>query len=69
MCQFSGAFSDHCRPCSIVNKDEHDQGVAHLLCNCDLNGSDAKSGGYSLDLGALRMPCQCTSAHVRLGMD
>ncbi|KAG8161018.1 hypothetical protein KVR01_009282 [Diaporthe batatas] len=47
------ASASHCRLCSIVNKDERDQGVAHLLCDCDLNGSDARPEGYSLDLGGL----------------
>ncbi|POS69976.1 hypothetical protein DHEL01_v211629 [Diaporthe helianthi] len=48
-----GAFTDHCGPCSILNKDERHQGVTHLLCDCGLNGSDATFGGYFFDLGSL----------------
>lgn len=64
-CLPSGAFTDYCSPCYIVNKGENSQEVAHLLCNCGPDDSDI-SIEYSFDLGASRKatatagPVTCT---------
>lgn len=68
ICESSGAFTDHCNPCYIVNKDERDQGSAYLLCDCDRNGSDA-TPGYFFELGTSRCLCPCRSDHMRLDVD
>lgn len=50
MGQPSGAFTEHCSPCYIIKRGEHNQKVARLLCNCGPDDSDISSE-YMLDLG------------------
>ncbi|KAL1855321.1 hypothetical protein Daus18300_011138 [Diaporthe australafricana] len=44
-----GAFTDHCSPCYVIKRGEHNQNVAQLLCNCGPDDSDI-SIEYILDL-------------------
>lgn len=68
MCQPSGAFTNYCSSCYIVNKGEHNQEAAHLLCNCAPDDSDV-SMEYSFDLGASKNLCHCRVEHVQLDPD
>lgn len=66
--QPSGAFTDYCSPCYIINKGERNQEVAHLVCDCAPDDSDV-STEYSFDLGTSRSLCHCKFGHMQLDPD